>query len=224
LQTQVLINSSRTTESDPIVLNLSLGYRIAKRTIDIVGSLLLLIILSPLFLIIAIIIKIEDPSADVFYKQLRSGKNGVPFNFLKFRTMVPNADEVKEDLRELNEMDGPVFKIKNDPRVTAIGRFLRKTSIDETPQLMMVLSGKMSLVGPRPLPVAEAEACNSYQKQRELVKPGITCIWQISGRNDVSFMRWMEMDIEYIDKQSLWVDIAILFKTIPAVLFTTGAS
>ena len=225
MQTQAIINSEYTSsETEPIILNLSLGYRIAKRTIDIIGSFLLLIILSPLFLIIAIIIKIENPSADIFYKQLRSGKNGVPFNFYKFRTMIPNADEVKENLMDLNEMDGPVFKIKNDPRVTRFGRFLRKSSIDELPQLLMVLRGKMSLVGPRPLPVAEAEACNSFQKQRELVKPGITCIWQISGRNDVSFMRWVEMDLEYISKQSLWVDIAILLKTLPAVLFTTGAS
>jgi len=204
--------------------NMNLGYRFFKHLIDIVGSLVVLVVLSPLLLLIAILIKIDDPRADVIYKQLRAGKGGKPFYCYKFRTMVSYADEVKEQLMSQNEMDGPVFKIRDDPRVTSIGKFIRKLSLDEYVQLINVLKGDISLVGPRPLPVAEAEACNTFQKQRELVKPGVTCIWQISGRNDVSFVRWMEMDIEYISNQNIWLDIEILLKTIPAVLFTKGAS
>jgi lipopolysaccharide/colanic/teichoic acid biosynthesis glycosyltransferase len=204
--------------------NVSTPYRVVKRIIDIVGSIVALTILSPVFFVTAIAIKVEDPKGSVFYSQKRIGYQGKTIDFPKFRSMVSNADELKDQLRTLNEMDGPVFKIRNDPRITRVGRIIRKTSIDELPQLWCVLKGDMSFVGPRALPVAEELACTPYQRQRELVPPGITCFWQVSGRNNTNFERWVELDLKYIREQGLWTDIKILFETIPAVLKTEGAS
>ena len=225
MQVQELQTQIETSYSLPSIhVNRRRSYLVIKRMSDFFISGLALVIMFPIFLLAAVAIKVEDPRGAIFYKQLRGGKDGVPFVVYKFRSMYSNADEIKASLMDQNEMDGPVFKIRNDPRVTKVGRVIRKLSIDEFPQFFNVFQGRLSLVGPRPLPIAEAEACNPYQKQRELVKPGITCTWQISGRNNVSFERWMEMDIEYIAKQSLWVDFMILLKTIPAVFSSNGAS
>lgn len=204
--------------------NTGLAYRFTKRMIDIIATTIGLILLSPVFLVVAIAIKIEDPKGKVFYIASRGGLHNRPFPCLKFRSMYANADEIKAQLMEQNEMSGPVFKIKEDPRITRVGRFIRKTSIDELPQLINVWLGHMSLVGPRPLPVVEADAITGFGKVRELVKPGITCIWQVSGRNNVDFDEWMRMDIQYVMKQSLLLDLQLLLKTIPAVLSSDGAS
>lgn len=195
---------------------------VTKRIFDLTTSLFLLSIFLPLMAIVAILIKLSSPGPIIF-KQKRMGYNGRIFNCYKFRTMIENAENLKQHLFELNEMKGPVFKIKNDPRVTKIGMFLRKTSIDELPQLVNVLKGDMSLVGPRP-PIPE-EVCQ-YQlsdRRRLSIKPGITCTWQVSGRNSVSFEEWMELDQKYIDEWSLLLDFKILLKTIPAVLLQKGA-
>ena len=212
-----------TTEVE-LVPNTSVTYRFMKRVFDVVASLLGLIICIPIFLIVGIAIKFEDPRGTVFYHQHRIGLNGRQFSLHKLRSMYSNADEIKTSLMDQNEMDGPVFKIKNDPRVTKVGRVIRRYSIDELPQLWNVFIGDMSLVGPRPLPVAEELACNAYQRQRELVKPGLTCYWQISGRNDIMFAEWIELDFKYIRNQSIWTDLSLLFRTIPAVLCSKGAS
>jgi len=189
---------------------------------DIAGSLAGLVLLSPVLLVIALLIYLDDPGP-VIFKQKRSGLNNRTFVMYKFRSMVINAAELHKQMQQFNELDGPAFKMKNDPRITKIGRFIRRTSIDELPQLLNVLKGDMSLVGPRPLPVYESEQCNAYQLQRLLVKPGITCFWQISGRNDISFDEWIEMDLEYIRTASLKTDIVILLRTVKAVLVGKGA-
>lgn len=194
-----------------------------KRLLDASLSLVILLILSPLLLLVAILIKLTSPGP-VLFVQTRVGMNQRQFNLYKFRSMVANAEERKSALLHLNERDGPAFKIENDPRITPLGRFLRKTSIDELPQLFNVLTGQMSLVGPRPPLPEEVEKYEWLFRKRLSVKPGITCIWQISGRNSVSFERWMEMDHEYIENWSVWMDLQILVKTIPAVLFSRGAS
>lgn len=199
-------------------------YRSVKRCFDFVLASVALVVLSPILLVVALIIYIDDPHGNPFYLQDRGGKNGVVFRIVKFRSMYANADQIKDQLMDKNEMSGPVFKIKDDPRVTRVGRFIRKTSIDELPQLVNVWLGQMSLVGPRPLPIKEARAVTGIGKMRELVKPGITCIWQVSGRNEVDFDEWMEMDAEYVRKQSLLFDLVLLCKTVPAVLTNKGAS
>lgn len=189
-------------------------YLFFKRVIDIVGSLFGLIILSPLFLIVAILIKLEDPKGKIFFSQERNGLNGKTFNMYKFRSMVHNAEELLEQLQEQNEQTGPVFKIKDDPRITKIGRFIRKTSIDELPQLINILKGDMSIVGPRPPIPREVEQYTDYQMQRLLVKPGLTCYWQVGGRNEIGFDEWVELDIKYIEERNLWIDIKLIFKTV----------
>ena len=193
-------------------------YLIFKRMIDILGSLLGLILLSPLFIIVAIAIKIEDPKGKVFFSQNRCGKDNKEFPMYKFRSMVSNAEELLDELKAQNEMDGPVFKIKEDPRITKVGKFIRKTSIDELPQLINILKGDMSIVGPRPAIPHEVAEYNPYQRQRLLVKPGLTCIWQVSGRNTIGFDEWIEMDLEYIQTRNIWLDIKLIFKTV-GVLF-----
>ena len=193
-------------------------YMFCKRAMDIIGSLAGLILLSPLLLIIAIAIKIEDPKGSIFFAQQRCGKDNKLFPMYKFRSMVSNAEELLEELMEHNEMDGPVFKIKDDPRITKVGKFIRKTSVDELPQLFNILKGDMSIVGPRPAIPHEVAEYNDYQRQRLLVKPGLTCIWQVSGRNSIGFDEWMEMDLEYIENRNLWMDIKLIFKTV-GVLF-----
>ena len=201
----------------------STQYRVVKRIIDIVGSLFGLILLSPLLLITAIAVKVSSPGP-ILYQWNVIGLGGIPFTSWKFRSMVQNADQLKEKLQEQNEMSGPVFKMKNDPRITKIGRFIRKYSIDELPQLFSVLKGDLSLVGPRPPFPDEWIHYLPWQKRKVSVRPGITCIWQIRGRNDVSdFEEWVKMDLEYIDNWSLWLDLKILLKTIPVVIMARGA-
>lgn len=194
-----------------------------KRGIDAAISLMVLVILFPMLVLVAILIKLTSPGP-VFFVQNRVGMNQRQFKLYKFRSMVADAEERKSSLLHLNERDGPAFKIDNDPRITPIGRFIRKTSIDELPQLFNVLSGEMSLVGPRPPLPDEVQKYEWLFRKRLSVKPGITCIWQISGRNQVTFDRWMQMDHEYIENWSIWLDLRILLKTIPAVLFSRGAS
>jgi exopolysaccharide biosynthesis polyprenyl glycosylphosphotransferase len=199
------------------------SHLVIKRIIDIVVSSLALILLSPLFLIVALAIKLTSPGP-VLFKQERCGLNGRRFTFLKFRSMVQDAEQQKEDLIHLNEMQGPVFKITNDPRVTKVGKFLRKTSIDELPQLWNVLKGDMSLVGPRPPVPSEVEKYERWQRRRLSMRPGLTCFWQIRGRNQInSFEEWMRLDLQYIDNWSLTLDWKILLKTIPVVLLGKGA-
>jgi exopolysaccharide biosynthesis polyprenyl glycosylphosphotransferase len=195
-----------------------------KRIMDIALSSLLLLVLFPLFLLVALLIKITSPGPVLFIHE-RMGLNKRRFFFYKFRTMVPDAEQKLDQLEHFNEMTGPVFKMKEDPRVTPIGKFLRKTSIDELPQLFNVLRGDMSLVGPRPLPVRDYEGFYlEWHRRRFSVRPGITCLWQVSGRNDIPFEKWMELDMQYIDQWSLWLDIKILVKTFPAVVKGSGAA
>ena len=193
-------------------------YLFLKRVIDKVVSLLGIVFLLPIFLIVAIAIKLEDPKGKVFFSQLRCGKNNQLFPMYKFRSMVSNAEELLEELKLLNEMDGPAFKIKEDPRITKVGKFIRKTSIDELPQLFNVLKGNMSLVGPRPPIPSEVVEYNDYQMQRLLVKPGLTCIWQVSGRNNVGFEEWIDMDLHYIENRNIFMDLKLIFMTV-GVLF-----
>ena len=202
----------------------SILYSITKRLIDIVGSLCGIILLSPLFLIVAILIKLEDPKGKVFFAQERNGKYPKTFKMYKFRSMVHNAEDLLKDLMDRNEQTGPVFKINDDPRITKVGKFIRKTSIDELPQLFNVLKGDMSLVGPRPPIPHEVDQYNSYQMQRLAVKPGLTCIWQVSGRNNIGFDEWVEMDIEYIKTRNLWLDIKLIFKTVGVLFGDDNAS
>jgi exopolysaccharide biosynthesis polyprenyl glycosylphosphotransferase len=198
-----------------------------KRLLDIVLSSLAIIILSPVLVFTAILVKLTAPGP-VFFVQRRLGLNKRMFNIYKFRTMVVDAEKRLKDIEHLNEVSGPVFKIKNDPRITPIGRFLRKTSIDELPQLFNVLKGDMSLVGPRPLQVRDYELFNSFcedwQRRRFSVRPGITCLWQIKGRSSIPFEKWMELDLQYVRNWSLWLDLEILAKTVPAVLKGSGAA
>jgi exopolysaccharide biosynthesis polyprenyl glycosylphosphotransferase len=195
----------------------------AKRVIDICGSALCLVALAPLWLLVAILIKFDSPGP-VFFKQERVGLHKRRFQVMKFRTMVNGAECQQQLLEHLNEADGPVFKIKEDPRITRLGRFLRRFSIDELPQLFNVLKGEMSLVGPRPLPVRDVERIAlQWHKRRLSMKPGVTCLWQVNGRSDVSFEHWVRMDLEYIDTWTLGLDLKILLKTIPVVLKGAGA-
>src|SRR5688572_23576563 len=198
--------------------------KVAKHVIDVFGAISFLTFCSPLFLLIAIAIKLTSPGP-IFFRQKRSGLNGKPFTMLKFRSMVTNAEQRKAELEIINEMDGPVFKVTNDPRVTKIGRRLRRWSIDEWPQMFNVLMGDMSLVGPRPLPVDEVRKFDDLAHRRRLsVKPGLTCLWQVNGRNTVTnFRDWVRLDLEYIDNWSIWLDLKILMKTVPVVLMGTGA-
>jgi len=193
-----------------------------KRGTDFIVSLVALVLLAPVLLLIAVVIKLNS-RGPLFFKQVRNGMNGRKFTLLKFRSMVVGAEKIQEELIALNEMDGPVFKIKNDPRMTKIGKFLRKTSLDELPQLINVLKGDMSLVGPRPPIPGEVTNYKTWQRRRLSMRPGITCFWQISGRNEIDFERWMKLDLKYIDNWSLWLDFKILLRTIPVVLFGIGA-
>ena len=195
-----------------------------KGVIDFCGSFLLLLLLFPLFLVVGLLIKLTSPGP-IFFIQERVGLNKRIFKMYKFRTMSIDAEKKQAELEKMNEVKGPVFKIKNDPRITAVGRFLRKTSIDELPQLMNVLRGEMSLVGPRPLPIRDYEGFNEdWHRRRFSVRPGITCLWQINGRTTLNFEQWMHLDIQYIDQWSLWLDLKILLSTIPAVIKCLGAS
>lgn len=187
-------------------------YYFFKRTMDILCSLTGLILLAPLFLIVGILIKLQS-KGPVFFSQERIGRNGDIFKMYKFRSMVVNAEELKEKLCCKNEMSGPMFKMKDDPRVTKVGKFIRKTSIDELPQLFNVLKGEMSLVGPRPSLPKEVEKFDNWMMTRLDVKPGLTCYWQVSGRNDIDFEDWMKLDVRYVRERSTLVDIKLILKT-----------
>jgi exopolysaccharide biosynthesis polyprenyl glycosylphosphotransferase len=193
-----------------------------KRLLDVIGSFVGLVLFSPVILLFAILIKL-DSAGPVFYKAKRLGTGGRPFDFFKMRSMYTGADSSRSSLLHLNQVSGPVFKLFNDPRITRVGKFLRKTSIDELPQLYNVLRGDMSLVGPRPPIPEEVEKYEPWQLRRLSLKPGITCLWQISGRSRLGFDEWMRLDMEYINNQSFWMDMKILLRTIPAVVLREGA-
>jgi exopolysaccharide biosynthesis polyprenyl glycosylphosphotransferase len=197
---------------------------VAKRIVDVIGSFILLVCISPFMALGALAIRLTSPGPIIF-SQARSGLRGRPFRMYKFRSMVTNAEQARAELESMNEMAGPVFKVKSDPRITPLGRWMRKTSFDELPQLWNVLRGEMSLVGPRPLPLYEtASFVDLTQRRRMSMRPGLTCLWQVSGRNQITdFKDWVRLDLEYIDRWSLWLDIEILFRTIPVVLFGWGA-
>ncbi len=198
------------------------AYRFAKRALDLAIAIPGLVVLSPLLLIVGILVKLTSPGS-VFYAWDVVGRCGRPFRGYKFRTMIQSADSMRETLTAHNEMEGPVFKMRQDPRVTTFGRFLRKYSIDELPQLWSVIKGDMSLVGPRPAFASEWERYESWQRRRLTVMPGITCLWQINGRNEIrAFDDWVHLDLEYIDHWSLGLDVLILAKTIGTVLRGTG--
>lgn len=216
-------------EAQPTVLNRKYELRshryywIGRRTQDIFFSLLALIVLSPLLLFLALIIVLDDPHGSPIYSQIRCGRDGRQFKMYKFRTMCVDADSKLNELLEENEMDGPAFKIKDDPRITRVGKILRRISLDELPQLVNILLGDMSIVGPRPALPREIELYNDFQRQRMYVTPGLTCYWQIQpNRNDITFDEWMDMDIKYIQERNFWVDWKIIFMTIGAVLKGNG--
>jgi exopolysaccharide biosynthesis polyprenyl glycosylphosphotransferase len=195
-----------------------------KRAFDFSFSYILLVLLSPLFVVTGLLIKVTS-KGPVFFSQERVGINKRRFRLYKFRTMIADAEQKLAEIEHLNEVSGPVFKIKDDPRITAIGRILRRTSIDELPQLFNVLKGDMSLVGPRPLPVRDVDGFGKdWQRRRFSVRPGITCLWQVNGRSDLPFENWMELDMQYIDQWSLWLDLKILARTVPVVLRGSGAA
>lgn len=179
-------------------------------------------LLSPVFLAAAVAIKVSS-KGPVFFRQEREGKDGEVFSILKFRTMCDGADAQKDELRKLSEQDGPAFKLENDPRITGIGRYLRKSCIDELPQLFNVITGDMSIVGPRPLPVNESEQCLPWQRRRLSVLPGLTCTWQAHGGRDVKFSEWMRMDLEYIQQRSLWSDLKLIGETAMVVVLHKGS-
>lgn len=197
-------------------------YYCIKRALDVLFSVVGLILLSPFLLITAIAIKL-DSKGKIIYSQLRTGKDGKTFKMYKFRSMLEDAELLRYDLLDKNEMDGPVFKIADDPRITKVGKFIRKTSIDELPQLINIIKGDMSIVGPRPLVTYETEQFTNYENMRHQVKPGLTCYWQISGRNDINFDQWIELDIKYLREMSLWTDVKIIFRTFSVVVLGKGA-
>ena len=199
------------------------GYWILRRGQDILFSLIALLILWPVMLIVALVVFIDDPHGSPFFSQARCGRDGKLFKMYKFRSMYVDAEARLQELLKENEMDGPAFKMKNDPRITRVGHFIRKTSLDELPQLWNILKGDMSIVGPRPALPREVEQYTELQKQRMIVTPGLTCYWQIQPkRNEISFDEWMELDLKYIQERSFWVDWKIIFKTVGAVIHKEG--
>lgn len=204
-------------------LNHQYGYRIIKRLFDIVASTCALILISPILLVIAICIKFDDPNGPVFYTQTRVGKDEKKFKMIKFRSMVSNADELLEKLRDKNDVNGAMFKIKNDPRITRVGHFIRKYSLDELPQLFNVVKGDMSIVGPRPPLPSEVAQYTDYDKQRLMVTPGATGMWQVGGRNDVDFDTMVHLDLTYIQNRSEWLDIKIMLETVKVMIKPNGA-
>lgn len=200
----------------------SAAYKLIKRWMDIFLSIIALIGLSPVFLITSIAIKLED-RGPVLFTQLRAGKDMKPFKIYKFRSMYVNADNELNDMMDNNEQTGHAFKIKNDPRITRVGKVIRRCSIDELPQLLNIIKGDMSIVGPRPILTFQMEECSQYEKQRLIVQPGLTCYWQIGGRANIKWEEWVELDLDYIEDMSLWTDIKMIVKTIPAVMDSEGA-
>ena len=198
-------------------------YKFFKRAFDIASSLLAITVLSPVLLIVALVIYIDDPLGSPIFVQKRVGKNGREFNMYKFRSMVIDAEARLKELKEENEKDGPVFKIKEDPRITRVGHFIRKTSIDELPQLINVLKGDMSVVGPRPALPEEVKQYNTFERQRLLMRPGLTCYWQASdNRDDISFEDWMKLDVHYIRTCGTWVDLKLILRTVKVVFTAQG--
>jgi lipopolysaccharide/colanic/teichoic acid biosynthesis glycosyltransferase len=195
---------------------------VAKRTFDFVGAVILLLLLSPLLLVISIAVFVSS-RGPVLYRSIRPGMGGEPFACFKFRTMRSDADQSQADLESLNEASGPLFKIRHDPRMTQVGRLLRRYSLDELPQLLNVLAGQMSLVGPRPLPQRDFDQLEQWHKKRYLVLPGITGLWQVSGRSELDFDDLVRLDFLYLERWSVGLDLAILLKTVPAVLTRRGA-
>lgn len=199
------------------------GYWVLRRGQDVFFSGLALVVLSPVLLLTALAVLIDDPHGSPIFKQLRCGRDGKKFYMYKFRSMYMGAEKKLEELLQANEMDGPAFKIKDDPRITRVGKFIRKTSIDELPQLWNILKGDMSIVGPRPALPREVEQYKDIWKQRMYITPGLTCYWQIApNRNDISFDDWMKLDMKYIEERSFWVDWKIIFMTVKAVVFRQG--
>lgn len=199
-------------ESEVVLKDEKKLYKLLKRVVDILGALIGLILASPILLIVGVLIKLES-SGPVIFSQIRVGFKGKEFKMYKLRSMVVNAEELKKKLESKNEMSGPMFKIKDDPRITKVGKFIRKTSIDELAQLINVLKGDMSLVGPRPSLPKEVEQFEDWMLERLLVKPGLTCYWQVMGRNNIEFEEWMELDVKYVRERSLWLDIKLIFRT-----------
>jgi len=198
-------------------------YEFLKRAVDIICSLIGLIVLMPILVIVAILIRIESKGS-IFFAQDRVGKDGIVFKMYKFRSMVINAEELKEKLANENERTGPMFKIKNDPRITKVGRIIRKTSIDELPQLINILKGEMSIVGPRPSLVNEVNEFEEWMLERLSIKPGLTCYWQVGGRNDIEFNQWMKLDIKYVEERSILIDAKLILKTLFVLIGDNNAS
>lgn len=219
--TEYVIHNAKENEKGKAVSD-RIVFRFVKRSLDIILSLIALICLSPLLLIIAVLIKC-DSKGTILYSQIRIGASGKPFKMYKFRSMCMDADKQLDQLAALNERDGPVFKISNDPRVTRVGRFIRKTCIDELPQLINILKGEMSIVGPRPPLPNEVDQYTPHQMRRLDVRPGLTCYWQIRKGERTTFEEWVEMDLKYIREQSLKTDIKIIFLTMRVVLFGKGS-
>ena len=191
----------------------TISYLILKRIIDIIGSIISIVLVSPVLLVTAVLIKLESKGR-IFFSQTRVGLHGKEFKIYKFRSMVDGAEALRKSIEHKNEMSGPMFKVRGDPRITKIGRFIRKTSIDELPQLINVLKGEMSLVGPRPSLPSEVEKFEAWMLKRLEVKPGLTCYWQVSGRNNICFEDWMKLDIDYVNNRNMQLDIKLIFKTI----------
>lgn len=212
----------KSVDYEQIVRQMGWGYKAFKRLFDVVVSIFAMLILIVIVVPVSIAIMIED-GFPIFFVQKRTGLNGKVFRMYKFRSMCKNAQQMHFELLDKNELDGPAFKMKKDPRITKVGSFIRKTSIDELPQLLNILKGEMSFVGPRPLPTYEMDQCNEYQKQRLLVKPGLTCYWQCMGRNDIMFDEWMELDLKYIRDASILTDLKLIILTFRTVLFSKGA-
>ncbi|WP_442952829.1 sugar transferase [Paenibacillus sp. Soil522] len=199
------------------------AYLITKRAMDIIAAFIGMVFLIPLFIVVAILIKIEDPRGPVFFHQVRIGKNETPFRMYKFRSMVSNAEELLDGLLSQNEIDGAMFKMKEDPRITKVGKFIRKTSIDELPQLWNVIRGDMSIVGPRPPLSREVAEYTSYDKMRLKVMPGCTGLWQVSGRNELNFAEMVDLDLAYIERRSMLFDLKIIFKTVKVLIGSKDA-
>ena len=228
VERQELWENVKTEEKERInreeMLKEKRNYWRLRRAQDILFSLLAMIVLSPVFLLIALAVCIDDPSGGPIFTQMRCGRDGKLFKFYKFRSMCVGAEEQLPNLLGDNEMDGPAFKIKEDPRVTRVGRFIRKTSLDELPQLWNILKGDMSIVGPRPALPREVKEYTDYQKQRLYITPGLTCYWQVQpNRNSISFDEWMDMDIQYIKDRNFWLDWKLIFLTIIAVFRGSGS-
>ncbi len=215
-------NKATSIAGEPQPLKFSESVSITKRCFDIVASASGIIAFSPVLFAAAVLIKMNG-KGPILFRQLREGKDGKTFTILKFRTMVVGAEDQQEQFRHLNEQSGPAFKIEKDPRLTRVGALLRKTCVDELPQLFNVLRGEMSMVGPRPLPIHESQACSGWQRRRLNVLPGMTCIWQVNGSRNVEFSDWMRMDLDYIQKRGLWFDLKILWKTAAVAIFARGS-